>query len=86
MEEIDVEDLKQVNTFSRIELVKEKTRELTVLASAFAKGPDAENLHRLFAQWDALAMDWVYSDRLEYGGSFPDAKAKEIESEIAIGL
>lgn len=83
LDEIEMDDLKLVNTFSRMELIKEKTREITALASAFAQQKDFKMFHTLFDAWDALAIDWVYSDVLDYSGSLADAKAKEIESEIA---
>ena len=84
MEEIDPKEVEFVNTFSRLERVKQKMRELTARASAsISDKKDFEFFHLLFHSWDVLAIDWIYSDVLEFEGSLPDAKGKEIERETA---
>ena len=81
MEEIDFTELEQVNTFSRMELMKEKTRELIRHVSANAK-PDDRSMHKAMEEFDLLAMDWVYSDRLDWEGSLPDKQAKKIMAHV----
>jgi hypothetical protein len=77
MEPIELEEIGKVNTFSRMELMKEKTRELTAAITGKAK-PDDWTLHKLFDEYHMLAMDWVYSDRLDWEGSLPDKQARKI--------
>lgn len=64
---LDPADIAKVNTFSRMDLVKDKMRELTAVCK------DQE----VIDVFDLLAMDWVYSDRLEWDGSMADIHMKK---------
>ncbi len=67
MEAIDLEDLKWVNFFSRRELVREKTRELSLFLSRCAVPGEA--LFKMQESFDYLAQDWIYSEALEWEGT-----------------
>jgi hypothetical protein len=78
MEPIEFGEIEKVNTFSRMELMKEKTREMTGALVRGKSKPDDWTLHKLCQEYDMLALDWVYSDRLEWEGSLPDKQVKRI--------
>lgn len=65
-------DIRNVNTFSRLELMKTKTRELTAMCKD----------QSFLDTFDLLAMDWVYSDQLFWEGSMAEAHMKKILSTV----
>ena len=71
-EQLSIDELKQVNTFSRLDLIKDKMREVT------EKCRDNEAID----VFDLLAMDWVYSDRAEWEGSLADIQMKKMLTEM----
>lgn len=81
MEQIDFEDIHKVNTRARMELMQEKTRELTKFVNANARSDDWDT-HKMMGEYDMLAIDWVYSDKAEWEGSFPDNKIHKIIERI----
>lgn len=82
MEAIDPGEVDLVNTFSRTELMKNKTRELTALLCAFVPREKFNHFIELQDQYDHLAIDWVYGNELEWDGSIVDNHVKKIISEI----
>ena len=77
MEPVSPSDMEEVNTYSRLEHMKEKTRELT---AAMAGHDSTEEIHKMMDTYDLLAMDWVYSDELKWDGSMADVQAKKIRA------
>jgi hypothetical protein len=73
-EPIEIDDLKRVNTFSRMELMKEKTRELT---RALINHQPSDVLYEMLETFNHLAVDWVYSDVLLWEDSLA---AKQVQS------
>ena len=67
MDQLTPEEVEKVNTFSRLDVVKDKMREF------IDKCHDQEAIDT----FDLLAMDWVYSDCLEWDGSIADKYMKE---------
>ena len=83
-EPIDVEKLKKVNTFSRLERMKKKTAELTEIVCALMPMQNKDRFlefYKLLNEYNLLVIDWVYGNELEWDGSFPD---KQIEKIMAL--
>ena len=78
MEEISMADIQRVNTFSRRELMKTNTRELTALVCSFINPSQHKEFARHLEEYDHLATDWVSSNRLDWEGSMADKQSKKI--------
>jgi hypothetical protein len=74
---ISVAEIAEVNTFSRLECMQEKTRELTGFLTGHTS---TEEIQKMMDTYDLLAMDWVYSDELKWDGSMADVQMKKIIS------
>jgi hypothetical protein len=72
-EPIDVRDIERVNTFSRIERIKQEARLLT--AALVDPAPEIHNELDIF---EHLAVDWVYSGELDWETSMAAKQAARI--------
>lgn len=78
-----MDDLHKVNMFSRMEIMKQKTRELTANVSAFVKPEHHDKFILLCDQFGHLAIDWVNGNDLEWQESLADKKASRIMDELS---
>lgn len=70
----DASEIASVNVFERMKLMQQKTRELMDSIVASKRMP----IESLMQKYDFLAIDWVYSDRLEWNGSLAAEMVKKI--------
>lgn len=82
MDEIDEKDIKLVNTFSRLDLVKQKTNEMNSKLCREADPRDPE-IHAMCEKFDYLAIDWVYSNEPAWEGSAADLQSKKIYASLS---
>ena len=78
-EPLAVSDMAKVNTPSRMETMQTKTRELTGHMIGHTM---TDEIHKAMETFDYLAIDWVYSDELHWGGSMADEQAKKIKAMV----
>lgn len=71
----DVAEIAKVNTFERIKTMQTKTRELTDALIKTGSLPDKIEMDK----YDHLAIDWVYSDRVEWDGSLAYLQAEKLK-------
>ena len=82
MEEISMGDIYRVNTFSRRELMKTNTRELTALVCSFINPAQHVEFARHLEEYDHLAIDWVSSNTLDWDGSMVDKQSNKIIEKL----
>lgn len=82
-EEVSAEAIAMVNTPERMEVMKQKTRDLVAyVAARLPLGVAPQAVNDGMQVYDALAIDWVYGDELEWDGSLADRKAAEIRELV----
>ena len=75
---IDVADVEIVNTFSRTDVMKENTRDLTKILSAFVSKEDYGIFIKHLQEFEHLAVDWISSGNLEWQESLAAKKMAQI--------
>lgn len=70
-------DIEKVNTFSRIEKMKNETRSMTNELTKVNKN-DYEKILIMCDIYDHLSVDWIHSGKLEWEGSLPSKQARKI--------
>lgn len=79
-EPINPDNLARVNTPTRLTLMKEKTREFT---DWLAQQPfKDDNIKKMLDVYDFLAIDWVYSNALDWTGSMADSQIINIKKYV----
>jgi len=81
MEEISIADVASVNPYDRLSTMKHKTIQFLADLSEMLSGQDVSKYPNLEA-FDALAIDWVYSDTLHWDASLPHRKSLHIIASL----
>ena len=74
----DPDEIAKVNVFERMKLMQQKSRDLLDHILKVQKMPD----EKMIEKYDYLAIDWVYSDQLEWAGSLADKEAEKIKAGL----